>query len=223
MDMDVRRPSKQSKRLAFPEDLYASLVAIFFRACHLTIVDVCDSNEAEQVQEHRHAALDRVPHIVHLSRTCRCMRDEVRKNAKLDRTRAWDLLFRSLFGDVLSCWAGEWTSGSQRQEYTLKEHPFPFDRGRYDSVAYLCIKRTPSKLEILFQCATATCSDAKVVFRIVDPDGESDSESDSDSGSDSGSDGFPDELLSVKSVLEMDLATVANAWLATRRDSRIAD
>jgi hypothetical protein len=145
------------------------------------------------------------------------MRDEVLKNAKLDRTRAWDKLFKSLFDDVRSCWAGEWKMGSQRQEYSLREHPFPFQRHSYVPVAYLCIKRTPSKLEILFECAAARCSDSKVVFCIAGAD------SDSDSGSDSDTDGFPDELLSVWEVQEVELATTVNAWLAMRRDSRIVN
>ena len=223
MDMDVRHCNKKPRlnhRPSLPEDLYTCIIAFLFRVCRIKIKDIYLSGEHEDDKydrAHRHSPLDKVRHIVYLSRTCKRMRDEVRKNAKLDRTRAWDILFKSLFDDVRSCWAGEWKMGSQRQEYSLREHSFPFQGHSYVPVAYLCIKRTPSKLEILFECAAARCSDSKVVFCIAGAD------SDSDSGSDSDTDGFPDELLSVWEVQEVELATTVNAWLAMRRDSRIVN
>ena len=213
MDMDVRHCNKKPRlnhRPSLPEDLYTCIIAFLFRVCRIKIKDIYLSGEHEDDKydrAHRHSPLDKVRHIVYLSRTCKRMRDEVRKNAKLDRTRALECLFGSVFYGVSNWYGRPSFFGIECEFYTLTEH---FD-GKRRKVICVYMKHTQSELKILCEFLLKPSKTTKAMFCITDVDPYDDTDSDSET-----------EHIEMR-VAEAELSTAAHNWLTEQCDAFVRD
>jgi hypothetical protein len=186
-------------------DLYPSLVSYLFHICHLTQVDINLSDDHEDKWEiaHHHTPHDKLPHIVYLSRTCKAMHAEVKKNTNLDRTRALHYLFNTTRNSISNWFVTSPFFGIDREFYTLAEF-WPASRRR--RVFNIYLKRHQSEFKILCESYRKNTPTTKTIFHITDAYHYDDSDSDS-------------EHPHTETHLTSDqLITAANVWLNEKRD-----
>jgi hypothetical protein len=131
------------------------------------------------------------------------MRDEVTKNAKLDRTRALAWLFETVRNSVSSWYGTPSFSGVECEFYTLTEF---FARKRR-KVCSIYMKRHQSALKILCESMCKHGKTTKAMFLITDVDHYDDTDSDSETPH------------TETRLTAHELITVAHAWLTEQRDA----
>lgn len=217
MDMDRRaEKSTREPRTPLPEDLYGLVVASLFSQTHVSIYDYRIHEYGDKwCRKHRHVPLHKVRYVVHLGQTCKRMRDEVKKNKQVDRRNAFERMFGSLLTDVASTWAKvPWSSGTQAQDYELKEHPFPYSHTPHKLVGGASVKRRPSTLEIWCDSRFARID---VLFHVTDA--EPGDEIDSDDDGDVHEPWMHKSREEVR-VTEAELAAAAGAYMIAKRDEK---
>ena len=197
----------ESERTGLHPDLYASFVACLFHQSNITIVDVNLSDDQKDLWEyaHHHTPYDKRPYIIYLSRTCKAMHAEVKKNASLDRTRAMHALFSTACSSISNWFGNSPYFGVDSEFYTLTE--FWTEAGKRRRVFSIYIKRHQSELKILCESLRKNGPTTKTIFRITDVYHYDDTDSDSE------------HRHTEINLTSDELTTTANAWLNEQRDA----